>query len=55
MAAKYLEFNTEARSRPKRGVDQLASAGNVPLGPKGGNGAQRKKIGDTLSSPRSFP
>src|SRR6266581_953243 len=31
MAAKYLEFNTEARSRLKRGVDQLAEAVKVTL------------------------
>jgi len=27
MAAKYLEFNVEARARLKRGVDKLADAG----------------------------
>src|SRR3989441_511038 len=31
MAAKYLEFNTEARSRLKRGVDQLADADGVTV------------------------
>jgi len=36
MAAKYLEFSTEARARLKRGVDQLADAVKVTLGPKGG-------------------
>ena len=29
MAAKQLEFNTEARARLKRGVDQLAEAVNA--------------------------
>ena len=37
MAAKYLEFSTEARARLKRGVDQLADAVKVTLGPKGRN------------------
>src|SRR5438034_1183370 len=35
MAVKYLEFDTEARSRLKRGVDQLAEAVKVTLGRKG--------------------
>jgi len=37
MPAKQLEFNTEARARLKRGVDQLAEAVKVTLGPKGRN------------------
>src|SRR5213595_2083536 len=45
MAAKYLEFNTEARSRLKRGVDQLANAVKVTLGPKGRNVVIDKKFG----------
>jgi chaperonin GroEL len=45
MAAKYLEFNTEARSRLKRGVDQLAAAVKVTLGPKGRNVVIDKKFG----------
>src|SRR5512143_2174551 len=45
MAAKYLEFNTEARSRLKRGVDQLAEAVKVTLGPKGRNVVIDKKFG----------
>src|SRR5260370_12576859 len=45
MAAKYLEFNTEARSRLKRGVDWLAEAGKVTLGPKGRNVVSDKKFG----------
>src|SRR6266568_3155726 len=44
MAAKYLEFNTEARSRLKRGVDQLAEAVKVTLGPKGRNVVIDKKF-----------
>src|SRR5207247_2392283 len=46
MAAKYLEFNTEARSRLKRGVDQLANAVKVTLGPKGRNVVIDKKFGN---------
>jgi chaperonin GroEL len=45
MAAKYLEFNTDARSRLKRGVDQLAEAVKVTLGPKGRNVVIDKKFG----------
>src|SRR5256714_13715745 len=45
MTAKYLEFNTEARSRLKRGVDQLAEAVKVTLGPKGRNVVIDKKLG----------
>src|SRR5216110_920461 len=46
MAAKYLEFNTDARSRLKRGVDQLAEAVKVTLGPKGRNVVIDKKFGN---------
>ena len=46
MAAKYLEFNTEARSRLKRGVDQLADAVRVTLGPKGRNVVIDRKFGN---------
>src|SRR6059036_2005949 len=46
MAAKYLEFDTEARSRLKRGVDQLAEAVRVTLGPKGRNVVIDKKFGN---------
>jgi chaperonin GroEL len=45
MAAKYLQFDTEARSRLKRGVDQLAEAVKVTLGPKGRNVVIDKKFG----------
>jgi chaperonin GroEL len=45
MAAKHLEFDTEARSRLKRGVDQLAEAVKVTLGPKGRNVVIDKKFG----------
>src|SRR2546422_277333 len=46
MAAKYLEFNTEARARLKRGVDQLANAVKITLGPKGRNVVIEKKFGN---------
>src|SRR3989441_11526344 len=46
MPAKYLEFNTEARSRLKRGEDQLADAVKVTLGPKGRNVVIDKKFGN---------
>ena len=37
MAAKELKFDTEARARLKAGVDKLAQAVKVTLGPKGRN------------------
>src|SRR5467141_269054 len=46
MAAKYLEFSVEARSRLKRGVDKLADAVKVTLGPKGRNVVIEKKFGN---------
>ncbi len=46
MAAKHLEFNVEARARLKRGVDQLAEAVKVTLGPKGRNVVIDKKFGN---------
>jgi chaperonin GroEL len=45
MAAKELLFNTEARARLKRGVDALAEAVKVTLGPKGRNVVIDKKFG----------
>ena len=43
--AKDLEFNTEARSRLKKGVDKLTAAVKVTLGPKGRNVIIEKKFG----------
>ncbi len=45
MAAKELRFNSEARSKLKRGVDALADAVKVTLGPKGRNVVIDKKFG----------
>ncbi|HKS07481.1 MAG TPA: chaperonin GroEL [Gemmatimonadaceae bacterium] len=45
MAAKELHFNQEARAALKRGVDQLAEAVKVTLGPKGRNVVIEKKFG----------
>jgi len=45
MAAKELHFNTEARAALKRGVDKLADAVKVTLGPKGRNVVIDKKFG----------
>src|SRR5512147_2198562 len=45
MAAKELLFNTEARAKLKRGVDALAEAVKVTLGPKGRNVVIDKKFG----------
>ncbi|HYK10754.1 MAG TPA: chaperonin GroEL [Gemmatimonadales bacterium] len=46
MAAKFLEFNVEARARLKQGVDKLADAVKVTLGPKGRNVVIEKKFGN---------
>lgn len=43
--AKEISFNTEAREQLKRGVDQLADAVKVTLGPKGRNVVIEKKYG----------
>ena len=45
MAAKELRFDTEARAGLKRGVDALADAVKVTLGPKGRNVVIDKKFG----------
>src|SRR5512135_950759 len=45
MPAKLITFNTEARAALKRGVDQLADAVKVTLGPKGRNVVIDKKFG----------
>ncbi|MEO5931538.1 MAG: chaperonin GroEL [Candidatus Kapaibacterium sp.] len=45
MAAKLIEFDSEARAALKRGVDQLANAVKVTLGPKGRNVVIDKKFG----------
>lgn len=43
--AKQLFFNTDARNKMKRGVDVLADAVKVTLGPKGRNVVIEKKFG----------
>ena len=43
--AKEIKFNTEAREALKKGVDQLANAVKVTLGPKGRNVVIEKKFG----------
>jgi chaperonin GroEL len=45
MAAKELHFGTDARAALKRGVDKLADAVKVTLGPKGRNVVIDKKFG----------
>src|SRR5665647_1505501 len=45
MASKELHFNVDARAGLKRGVDQLAEAVKVTLGPKGRNVVIDKKFG----------
>ena len=43
--AKEIKFNIDARDQLKRGVDQLANAVKVTLGPKGRNVVIEKKFG----------
>jgi len=43
--AKIINFNTDARDRLKKGVDSLADAVKVTLGPKGRNVVLEKKYG----------
>ena len=43
--AKIIKFNTEARSRMLKGVNTLANAVKVTLGPKGRNVVMDKSYG----------
>src|SRR3954452_7112337 len=45
MAAKELQFSVDARARLKRGVDALAEAVKITLGPRGRNVVIDKKFG----------
>lgn len=45
MASKLIEFNSDARTKLKKGVDKLADAVKVTLGPKGRNVILEKKFG----------
>jgi chaperonin GroEL len=45
MAAKVISYDAEARASLKRGVDQLADAVKITLGPKGRNVVIDKKFG----------
>ncbi len=45
MAAKNIQYSSDARASLKRGVDQLADAVKVTLGPKGRNVVIDKKFG----------
>jgi len=45
MSAKIIEYESEARAKLKRGVDKLANAVKVTLGPKGRNVILEKKFG----------
>src|SRR5512146_2069129 len=48
MSSKEIKFNLEARDLLKKGVDQLANAVKVTLGPKGRNVIIDKKFGAPL-------
>lgn len=43
--AKEIKFNIQAREELKKGVDELADAVKVTLGPKGRNVIIEKKFG----------
>src|SRR6476660_8050936 len=45
MASKELLFSTDARAKLKKGIDQLADAVAITLGPKGRNVVIDKKFG----------
>jgi chaperonin GroEL len=45
MAAKEMLFSTEARAKLKKGIDQLAEAVRITLGPKGRNVVIDKRFG----------
>jgi len=45
MAAKEMLFSTDARAKLKRGIDQLADAVRITLGPKGRNVVIDKRFG----------
>ena len=45
MSGKVIKYNTEARAELKKGVDKLANAVKVTLGPKGRNVIIDKKFG----------
>lgn len=44
MAARELKFDIEARDQLKKGIDKLASAVKVTLGPKGRNVVIEKNL-----------
>jgi hypothetical protein len=48
MSAKDVKFGVEARDRMLRGVDILANAVKVTLGPKGRNVVIEKRLGWTV-------
>ena len=50
--AKDIRFNMDARDLLKNGVDQLANAVKVTLGPKGRNVIIEKKFGAPQMWPR---
>ena len=53
--AKEIKFNVEARDLLKKGVDELANAVKVTLGPKGRNVVIEKKFGARILPKMVFP
>lgn len=51
--AKEIKFNIEARDLMKKGVDELANAVKVTLGPKGRNVVIEKEIRMLLILPKT--
>ena len=50
--AKQISFNAEARERLKAGIDAMANAVKLTLGPKGRNVVIQKSFG--APSPRAY-
>ena len=55
MAAKDVKFSTEARERMLRGVDTLANAVKVTLGPKGRNVVIENRLAHRASPRMASP
>ncbi len=53
MAAKHVHFSTEARDGMLRGVNVLANAVKITLGPKGRNVVIEKSYGSRRARPRT--
>ena len=55
MAAKEVRFHTDARERMLRGVDVLANAVRVTLGPKGRKDRKSTRLNSSHEIPSRMP